>query len=823
MSNQKREFNGVYEGECLNKPAFPLGGLGAGMICLEGMGALSHVSLRHKPDVLNTPCMFSAIKIKGSNGVAKLLEGPIADWKILFPFKATASGNMTSTGNGHNGDHFGLPRFDSAKFSAQFPFGTVELGNEEIPLAVSIEGWSPFIPQDSTNSSLPVAGLEYCFKNNTGSTIEATYSFNSVNLMKFGTEKNQLVKKTANGFVFEQQPTEANPEYEGYFSAQIFDDEATVNPAWFRGGWFDALSIVWQDIMADNCPDKAEITAGDPSPGASLFVPLSIAPGEEKRVKLLFSWYVPVSDVRTEDAAQYCMADCPDGDKETYKPWYAVKFDSIATISAYWKENYSDLKEKSALFRDTFYDTSLPNEVIEAVAANLTILKSPTVMRQHDGRLWCWEGCCDCAGCCAGSCTHVWNYAQALPHLFPDLERSLRLTEFNENQNAAGHQAFRSSVPIRPANHDFYAAADGQLGGIMKLHREWQIKGDNDWLRKYWPKARQSIDYCTKTWDPDHKGVLEEPHHNTYDIEFWGPDGMCSSFYLGALKAMVLMGKALAEATAEYQELLDKGCQYLETELYNGEYFIQQIEWQNLKAENPAASVTTMGLTKSYSSEALALLEQEGPKYQYGNGCLSDGVLGAWMALTCGIGEILDPAKVKSHLLAVHKYNLKTDLSSHPNPQRPTYALGKEGGLLLCSWPHGDALSLPFVYSNEVWTGIEYQVASHLMMMGCVKEGLEIVREVRKRYDGRARNPFNEYECGHWYARAMSSYALIQGLSGISYDAGTATLTVAPAGKVDFKAFLSTATGYGTVELKSGKVSLDVKSGTITVKTMVLL
>ncbi|MCF6174724.1 MAG: non-lysosomal glucosylceramidase [Victivallaceae bacterium] len=822
MSDQKREFNGVYEGECLNKPAFPLGGLGAGMICLEGMGALSHVSLRHKPDVLNTPCMFSALKIKGENGVAKLLEGSIADWKILFPFKATASGNMTSTGNGHNGDHFGLPRFATAKFSAQFPFGTVQLCDEEIPLAVSIEGWSPFIPQDSTNSSLPVAGLEYCFKNNTGSTIEATYSFNSVNLMKFGTANSQVVRKIANGFVFEQQATEANPEYEGYFSAQVLD-EATVNPAWFRGGWFDALSIVWQDIAADNCQGKAEITTGDPSPGASLFVPLSIAPGEEKRVKLLLSWYVPVSDVRTGDVVQCCMTDSLNSDKATYKPWYAVKFDSISKISAYWKENYSDLKEKSALFRHTFYDTSLPNEVIEAVAANLTILKSPTVMRQHDGRLWCWEGCCDCAGCCAGSCTHVWNYAQALPHLFPELERSLRQTEFNENQNTAGHQAFRASIPIRPAEHDFHAASDGQLGGIMKLHREWRIKGDNDWLIEYWPKAKLSIDYCTKTWDPDRKGVLEEPHHNTYDIEFWGPDGMCSSFYLGALKAMVLMGKALAENTAEYQELFDKGRQYLETKLYNGEYFIQEIEWQNLKAENPAEAIKFTGLTKSYSPEVLELLEKEGPRYQYGNGCLADGVLGAWMAKTCGIGEILDPAKVKSHLLAVHKYNLKTDLSNHPNPQRPTYALGKEGGLLLCSWPHGDALSLPFVYSNEVWPGIEYQVASHLMMIGCAEKGLEIVREVRKRYDGRARNPFNEYECGHWYARAMSSYALLQGLTGISYDAGTATLTVKPAMKGDCTAFLSTATGYGTVEVKAGKVALDVKSGTIPVKTMVLL
>ena len=112
----------------------------------------------------------------------------------------------------------------------------------------------------------------------------------------------------------------------------------------------------------------------------------------------------------------------------------------------------------------------------------------------------------------------------------------------------------------------------------------------------------------------------------------------------------------------------------------------------------------------------------------------------------------------------MHKYNLKHDLSGYANPQRPTYACGAEGGLLLCTWPKGGELSLPFVYSNEVWTGIEYQVASHLMLMGRVQEGLEVVRACRDRYDGRVRNPFDEYECGHWYARAMSSYALLFGL-----------------------------------------------------------
>jgi hypothetical protein len=290
---------------------------------------------------------------------------------------------------------------------------------------------------------------------------------------------------------------------------------------------------------------------------------------------------------------------------------------------------------------------------------------------------------------------------------------------------------------------------------------------------------------------------------------------MCTSFYLGALGAAVGMGKALQDEIPLYAELLVKGTHLTEAELFNGEYFYQRIEWKNLRAANPLENKSMVG---SYSPEAVAVFQKEGPKYQYGTGCLSDGVLGSWLALVCGAGQVLDPDKVSRHLLAIHRHNLKEDLSDFANPQRPSYACGSEGGLLLCTWPKGGELSLPFVYSNEVWTGIEYQVASHLMRMGLVRQGLDIVRACRNRYDGRVRNPFNEYECGHWYARAMSSYALLFGLSGALYDAVEKVLYLQPSIKGDFRCFLSTASGYGTVGVRKGKPFYDPKSGTLEIR-----
>src|SRR5690606_6541121 len=162
-----------------------------------------------------------------------------------------------------------------------------------------------------------------------------------------------------------------------------------------------------------------------------------------------------------------------------------------------------------------------------------------------------------------------WNYAQAIPHLFPDLERSLRETEFGPNQDERGHQQFRAALPIRPVEAHFHAAADGQLGGILKMYRDWRISGDTPWLQSLWPRVRQSLEYCINMWDPDRKGWLEEPHHNTYDIEFWGPNGMMASFYLGALKAAVEIGKSLQEDVSDFEDLLLCGKERVRSELFN--------------------------------------------------------------------------------------------------------------------------------------------------------------------------------------------------------------------------------------------------------------
>ena len=816
-------FNGTYTGPNNDRIAYPLGGTGSGMLTLGGTGALTHISVRNNPGFFNEPQIFAAVYIKGKG--AKVLEGPAPNWKKF---------GQPDNARGGEGKDWGLARFKTAIFASRFPFGTVTITDKDEPVKATITGWSPFIPTDADNSGLPVAALEYTLTNTTKFVQTGVFSYNAENFMAQDGAKSSI-EATEHGFVLSQEGTKQNPEKQGDFAVFTNEAGATVDYCWFRGGGWDPLTMCWKKISNGDTKAVARVDAD--APGASLYVPFKLAAGASKTIKVYLCWYVPFSHihygVHSNKSSDTTVTPTDKIQPSPYyMPWYSSKFKNIEEVISYWKNNYDRLKANTRLFTKAFDASTLPPEVMEAVSANLSILKSSTVLRQYDGRFWGWEGSNDADGSCAGNCTHVYNYEQALPHLFPSLERSIRETELNEGMDALGHMNYRMAMPIKPEGHQiFLPAADGQLGSIMRAYRDWRISGDKEWLQKLYPKLKISIDYCIKTWDPDHTGTLMEPHHNTYDIEFWGADGMGTSYYLGALEAFITMSERVNTVASSaktgdvsevpnemvlYLDLFNKGKKAIEGRLWNGEYFIQNIQWKGLH-NDPLVFKNTAEYDQTLSPEAKVLMDKEGPKYQYGKGCLSDGVIGAWMGKVCGLPEFIDDSKVKSHLSSVYKYNFKTDLSGFSNPQRSTYALGNEGGLLLCTWPKGGQLSLPFIYSNEVWTGIEYEVASHLIFEGKVKEGLDIVKAVRKRYDGSVRNPFDEYECGHFYMRAMSSYALLQALTGVRYDAVTKTLYVDS--KIgDFTSFISTNSGFGDVVYKGGKVKVNVVYGKIDVQ-----
>lgn len=806
----------IFRSGQLDNIKFPLGGIGAGMMCLEGAGGISSVSIRSRPELLNNPCLFAALSLAHPASVTKVLEGPVAAYKVLHQPLSTEGGGGTT---------YGLPRFSEAAFSSEFPFAEVELRDPLLPVVAKIVGWSPFEPLDADASSLPFASLEYELTNVGPASLEALFSFHSHNFLAssgpLSVEKDAKhgIRKIDTGFILWTGESADHQQPDAALSIVSDDAEAEVG-GWFRGHAFDALTMAWRSACGLHTARFALESQTAPHPGASLFVPVELAPGQSRIIRIRFAWHVVESCLRAGDDPDYSGETRGHRGRETYQPWYHSQFHDIDASTAWWRDHFDDLRRRTARFRDCFFSSTVAHEVIEAVSANLSLFKSPTMLRQADGRFWGWEGLDDESGNGYGSCTHVWNYAQSMAHLFPALERTMRETELNELLFADGHQNCRVPLPIRKPLRssarlaDISAsspAPDGQLGGIIRTFRDWRISGDTDWLRRLWPLIRLSLDHCIRSWDPKRSGCLDRPRLNTYDVVFWSPDIRDGGLYLGALKAAALMAEALGEDSTAYTALFDAGSHLLNTRLFNGEYF-QQLSWSSKEASTQDLADMRIGMS---SAEDLVILAQEGPKYQYGRGCLTDALLGEWLAQLSGCGALLDTDKVRNHLSAVFRHNFKMDLSLHANPQRPKYALGREGGTLLCTWPHGGEPSFPFIYSNEVWTGLEYEAASHLIMTGMVEEGLAIVRACRQRHDGTVRNPFDDFEAGRWYARSMSCYALLQALSGARFDAVHQVLYLKPSVPGDFRCFLSTASGYGVVGVKDGRPFVENVVGTI--------
>jgi uncharacterized protein (DUF608 family) len=343
------------------------------------------------------------------------------------------------------------------------------------------------------------------------------------------------------------------------------------------------------------------------------------------------------------------------------------------------------------------------------------------------------------------------------------------------------------------------------MGQILHAWLDWKISGDADLLRALWPGIKRAIEFAwiPGGWDANRDGVIEGVQHNTYDVEFYGPNPMCGIYYLGALRAAEEMARASGDtaSASAYRKLFDQGSHWIDANLFNGEFYIQKV--QGFRKDQIAANLRSdMG-----SDDTLD------PQYQVGAGCLVDQLVGQYLADAGRLGPLVAPEKIRAALAAIYRYNVKHSLADHDNVAR-TYALNDEAAVIVCDYARAARPTIPFPYYPEAWTGLEYTVAALMMNWGMAEQGTEIVRNARRRFDGEKRNPWDEPECGHHYARAMSAWSTVLALSGFSYDGpNAAVIATPPIASDNFKCFWATGTAWGefTLRRRAGSSQLAVK------------
>jgi non-lysosomal glucosylceramidase len=827
----------VYQGKTLRHVALPLGGLGTGQIALGGDGGLRQWQMVNQINHLGfLPASFFALRATSLEPAVNLVKILQANDVLERSAEQTPSVNddyipaeqlelLRETGG-----------VEHTTFTGAYPFARIVYEDKHLPVDVQMEAFSPFVPLDAEASSLPAIYFTFTIHNrqsyfvqgSLGAALQNAIGWDGVTPIEgnrcslYGGNVNRVRQRdNYSALVMENVNLPDDHPGMGQMVLATSSPDARIYERWSDARQFvrfmDSLNqgnhVSGQKYHAQrNNKSTPGVPTGPSAPGQTwnggLLVPYWLEPGKSVTLSFLITWHFPN---RYMNFDQFGLPRDYGKSRFWLGNEYSTRFHDAIEVVEYCLAERERLEAASRAWSACIFDSTLPAWLQETLAAQGSLVRSPTSFRTEDGKFFGFEGSLGLSttmwsgtfgGSCPLNCTHVWNYEQALAHLFPQLERTMRETDLQHVQAPEGYIPHRTVAPLylpqfwnEPVFGPENPALDGMLGTVLKAYREARQGGGLEWLAQLWPNIKRLMTYIIEHWDADRDGVLEGEQPNTYDIAFYGPNMYIGALWLAALRAAEKMAKLQGEQSFadELRQLFQRGSARYDALLWNGEYYIQQLD-------------PTQPLND-----------------QFGDGCLADQLFGQWWAHLLELGYILPPEHVKTTLASIVKYNFKVGFRDFAHNQR-IFADQDDAGLLVCTWPRGGRPEIPVRYCDEVWTGIEYQVGAHCLMEGMHEEGLKIIAALRKRYDGTRRNPYNEIECGDHYARAMAGWSVLNAISGYRFNVIDDALTFAPITETgEFRVPFLTDRGWGTYSQQANvSCSLACAYGEVRVQRLTL-
>jgi uncharacterized protein (DUF608 family) len=766
----------VYKGKELLTIGMPCGGIAAGQLYVRGDGTLANWWIAN--NAYNT-----------GYGVDSLTRFPTAagPWKVCYQTFRPASyidqGFLVTVDQGGSRRtlHLDQDDFDDISFIGEYPLARINYARKTapLPLKIDLEVFSPFIPLNAKESATPATILRFTLTNSSTRPMKASLKGWLQNLVCIdlageirSISRNRVIRAEGITSVMMDLTEKITHPYFGNLALSILSAHANAD-ADFTGA-------------SDDLPtDSATRKTGSKLVGA-VGTTIDLQPGESREIRFLLTWYFPNRPAYFLNGDVTAVIDPENWNKPvpTNGPilgnMYANWFGSSLDVAEWLRKNFRRLTEVTHRFHDTYYrNTTLPYWLVQRLLMPASTLATETCQWWANDKFWAWEG----VGSCIGTCTHVWNYEQALAHLFPALERNIR-------ERTDLGTSFQKNGSILARNGWGGVLIDGHAGAILKAYREYLDSKDDLFLSRNWDRIKRATIFLIGE-DGNEDGLIEKKQANTYDIAFYGANTYTGSLYLAALEAASKMANVMNDPVFEQKcdRITEAGKVNTMKRLWNGEYFIQEVD---LKTH---------------------------PAFQYATGCLSDQLFGQTWAHLTGLDYIYPREDVKKALQSIWKYNWAPDVSAqnkiHP-PER-TYANAGEPGLLICTWPKGPHMGSKGVrYRDEVWTGIEYQVATNMIYEDMIDEGMSIVKGIHQRYRPEKHNPWNEVECGDHYARAMASWGVLLALENFYYNGPQEQMGFIP--KVqqdDFEGFFTAAEAWGNIGQKRTR---KMQANTISVK-----
>ncbi|XP_065838612.1 non-lysosomal glucosylceramidase-like isoform X2 [Oscarella lobularis] len=809
---------------------FPLGALGGGCISVAGDGGLRQWqvcnSINHKAHV---PDSFFAIRVgSGTSSTAAVLMSPALYNKQGFKpaYRVTdhvipqASKDLLAA----------LPGIETIEITAKFPTVEIDYTSPDIPVQIHAEAFSPSIPLDSKDSGLPVIIFNYTVTNPTTSTVEVSLLgslqniagwdgmkviANEVEESAYGGNTNIVIPKTAGYTALDMMNPSlpATDSQNGHVSLAVLHDTGDVVGATPQ---YDAVKDLWASFSKTG---KLPAGSTGPSPAGktwngALSLTKAVGPKKAETFTFLLAWHFPHRYVNWRQT-QFGIKD-----EKTHfylGNQYATFWPTIEKVLDYAVTNVVALASRTRAFRDAMFNSTLPWQLIDSAAGRVSVLNSPTCMWHGDGNFYAFEGCGGgggeiTGGCCPLNCTHVWNYEFTLSRLWPDLERTMRAIDLQEQLSPNAIIPSRTTVPLELRRQWTFwpdyteidpssrmICVDGEIGTVNKTYREVLQGAPKEWFDQQWHQVKKVMKRWMDELD-DGAGVIRGAQPNTYDCAIYGVNTFIGTQYLCALRAAEEMAKLQGDtaSASAYHDRFAMGSEALEKLCFtNGKYYTQVVD--------PTHAVDIMG-----------------------DGTHADALMGWWWARALNLGDILPIDHVKSSLQATFTQNHVTEFDPKMQSPRPFFDQ-RDAGMFIERWPDGKVPTNAVRYSSEgAWTGLEYPFAAQCLYAGLNDVFLQVLTEARAKYDGTRRSPWNEIECGDHYSRPMSALQLFEVASGITWSfvsvlnvkAVAVNLSFAPRLTfTNYRGFFILATCYGQyvqigdANLASGTAQVSVTEG----------
>ncbi|WP_293916141.1 MULTISPECIES: GH116 family glycosyl hydrolase [unclassified Sphingobacterium] len=750
----------------------PVGGLHAGTVYIGGDGRLwlwqiYNETYEETKEGIETKTVKwnngkEQVNIRPRDGAA-YIEPAIADnLRILEQgFAISVNYNGKQWVKELREDHW-----DEITFEPSYPICKVTYSSESFPVEVVMTAFSPFIPLNADNSALPLTSFHLDIKNKTPQSLEVIIS----GWLENGVHKNRkdydTVRKVATArpmknaqsilftcdLVPDKDLQDGDNGTMGLFCNTSEAVAACNVPSW------PIAPIQLMKTVNNNNVSFADLQVG------SLSVKREIQPTDTTSVSYAVSWHFnnphPKLRERLKDA------------QEGY--WYGKRFEDAHAVLRYYNENNEFLNKTTLQWAKAWNDSTLPHWFLDRTFVNIGTLATANTYRFNSGRFWGWEG----VGACAGTCTHVWQYGQAMGRIFPELEQNLRET----TDLGVGFRPESGAIIFR-AEYEHRPAIDGQAGVILRFYRDHQMSRDSTFLKRNWTNLKKAIQFLIDQ-DKNGDGMTDTPMENTLDAIWEGEIAWIVGLSLAAIKAGAYMAEEVGDKDFQQRctAYVHLGSVNMDKELFNGEYYIHR--------PDKVSGRTKLG---SY------------------NTCHIDQVYGQAWTFQLGMSRINEKQKTLSALKALWDYNFTMDvgpyIKTHLNG-RP-YALPGDGGMVMNTNPKNEAKAYgnnetwQLGYFHECMSGFEHQVAAHMMAEGMTDESLILTRVIHDRYHAARRNPFNEIECSDHYARAMASYGTFISACGYEYHGPKKYLAFAPRITAEeFKAAYTTASAWGSYAQK---------------------